>query len=445
MITICGKEYSTDITELDLRSFRLTTIPEEIKYFTNLEVLNLAFNKITAISEHIFDHLTNLKSLYLYNNKITTIPEHIFDHLINLKLLTLSSNQITEIPEHIFDRLINLRKLNLSYNQITAIPEHLFDHLINLKLLNLSWNNITATPEHIFDRLINLRKLNLSCNRITAIPKHLFDHLTNLNTLFLFNNKITAIPEHLFDSLTNLECLDLSYNEITATPISILNCRLLINFSCYDNPFERIDVRIQRFMDDLKTRHLLNDSPKVHSSIKDSINSLMRYPFTMNKEDIINQLVEESPVCLQSLLCYLDDEDIHPTLYLTFLEVFVKVWGRIIGSDFKADLIKRLDEEMIDSECKCLTDRISQLLNVLVGFFSDISITDNDSKIIYTSISSVLNGREMLDERIGDIISSVLNGREMSDELKELCRKSLKEAEIEDDEIGKWLDMKIIL
>jgi hypothetical protein len=198
-------------------------------------------------------------------------------------------------------------------------------------------------------------------------------------------------------------------------------------------------------MDNFETRHLSNDSPKVHSSIKDSINSLMRDTFTMDKDVMIKQLIEESPGCLQSLLSYLDDKDIHPTLYLTFLEVFEKVWGRIIGSDFKADLIKRLDEEMMDSDCKCFSTRISRVVNVLVGFFSDISITDNDSKIIYTSISSVLNVGEMLDERIGDIISSVLNGREMTDELKETCRKSLKEADIKDDEIGRWLDIKIFL
>jgi hypothetical protein len=51
----------------------------------------------------------------------------------------------------------------------------------------------------------------------------------------------------------------------------------------------------------------------------------------------------------------------------------------------------------------------------------------------------------MSDDRIGAIISSVLNGREMTDEIRETCRKSLKEAKIEDDEIGKWLDIKILL
>jgi Leucine-rich repeat (LRR) protein len=381
MITICGKEYSVDTSGLFLSNQGLTAIPEEIKYLTNLEYLSLSQNKITMIPEHIFDHLTNLKSLYLYNNKITAIPEHIFDQLINLKQLYLNNNKITSIPEHLFDSLTNLKHLSLSDNEITAIPEHLFDSLTNLKYLSLSDNEITAIPEHLFDSLITLKDLNLSRNQITTIP------------------------------------------------ISVLNCRRLIHFKFDGNPIERIDVRIQRFIDNLnpKTLDFFSDFENVHSSVKDSINSLMKDSFTMDKKDIIQQLMEESPICMQSLLCYLDDKDIHSTLYLTFFEVFEKVWGRIIGSDFKVDLIKRLDEEMMDSECYCFTDRISHLLNVLAGFFSDINITISNN------------------ERIVTFISSVLNGREMSDELKELCRKSLKEAEIEDDEIDEWLDMKIIL
>jgi hypothetical protein len=382
MITICEREYSTNITELCLSRRKLTTIPEEIKYLTNLRFLDLSCNEITAIPEHIFDNLLNLRELYL------------------------SWNHITAIPGHIFDNLINLRELFLSENQITAIPEHIFDNLINLDVLSLSNNNLTVIPEHLFDNLIDLGVLSLS------------------------NNKLTAIPDHLFDILIKLEDLSFYNNQITAIPISILNCRLLGWLQYHLNPIKHMDIRILRFVNNIKNAKscgLFNDSQNVHSSIKESINSLMRDPFTMDKDVMIKQLIEESPTCQQSLLCYLDDKDVHSTLYLTFFEVFVKVWGRIIGSDFKAALIKRLDDEMMDSECKCLTDRISHLLNVLVGFFTDINITTSNS------------------ERIGAIILSVLNGREMTDELKEICRKSLKEAEIEDDEIGKWLDIKILL
>jgi hypothetical protein len=314
-------------------------------------------------------------------------------------------------------------------------------------LLCLSDMKLTTIPEEI-KYFTNLEVLDLSKNDISTIPEHIFDHLINLKTLYLYNNKITAIPEHIFDHLINLETLWLPGNKITTVPISILKCRCLTNFYYYGNPIKHMDVRIKRFIDNNKipqTHLLLNDSQNVHSSIKESLNNLMRDTFTMDKDVMIKQLFEESPACLQSLLSYLDNKDIHSTLYLTFFEVFEKVWGRIIRSDFKTDLIKRLDEEMIDSECKCFTGRMSRLVSVLAGFFSDISITESNSERIDTGISSVLKGEEMLDERIGDIISSVLNGREMTDELRETCRKNLKEAEIEDDEIDRWLDIKIFL
>jgi hypothetical protein len=389
-----------------------------------------------------------LRVLDLSFNKITAIPEHIFDNLINLNDLRLNDNKITAIPEHLFDCLIYLNDLRLNDNKITAIPEHLFDSLINLKILNLSWNNIKTIPEHIFDHLIKLERLWLSDNRITTIPGQLFDSLIYLIDLRIDDNIITTIPEHIFDHLTNLHKLYLDNNEITTIPTSVLNCRLLEYFRYHGNPLQRMDLRIKRFIDNIKnpqTHILLNDSQNVHSSVKESINNLMRDPFTMNKDVIIKQLIEESPTCLQSLLSYLDDKDVHSTLYLTFFEVFEKVWGRIIGSDFKAALIKRLDEEMIDSECKCLTGRMSRLVNVLVGFFSDINISTSNSERIGTNISSDLDVIKMSDNRIGAIISSVLNGREMTDELREICRKSLKETKIEDDEIGKWLDIKIFL
>jgi Leucine-rich repeat (LRR) protein len=338
MITICGKEYKIDITELDLRHKSLTTIPEEIKYLTNLKSLNLSDNKITAIPEHIFDHLVNLESLYISTNQMTAIPEHLFDNLINLNKLTLFNNKIKDITAHMFHHLTNLHSLNLTNNQITAIPEHTFDKLINLKYLDLSVNKITALHEHIFDRL------------------------TTLQILYLYDNQITAIP------------------------ISILNCIHLRSFHYHNNPIEHIDIRINRFISNMRTYDAqclfnysenIKESENVNSSVKDSINNLMRDTFTIDEGVMIKQLIEESPACLEDLLCYIDNINMHSTLYLTFFEVFVKVWGRIIGSEFKTDLIKRLDEEMVKSECKSFTGRISRLLNVLVGYFSDINIIDD--------------------------------------------------------------------
>ena len=110
---------------------------------------------------------------------------------------------------------------------------------------------------------------------------------------------------------------------------------------------------------------------------------------------------------------------------INFEDLFLRVFQRIVNSEHKTELLIRLDDEMSDSMCKCFTGRLTRLVNVLVGFSDDIEINISES------------------ERISAIILSVLSGSaigEMTDELKEICRTKLKEAEVEDSEIEKWLN-----
>ena len=51
--TLYGKLYSTDITEFYLPYENLTYIDPNIKYFINLQTLNLSCNKIKEIPKEI--------------------------------------------------------------------------------------------------------------------------------------------------------------------------------------------------------------------------------------------------------------------------------------------------------------------------------------------------------------------------------------------------------
>ncbi len=426
-----------NLQELYIENNEITKIEDKMfDSLINLRILNVGFNKLIKIEEYTFKSLTKLQKLDIFDNQITHIEENTFDSLINLQNLNLGWNEITHIEENTFDSLINLQELKLSHNQITKIEENTFKSLFNLQELNIDSNQITKIEKNTFKLLTNLQKLDFSDNQISTLETNTFISLTNLQRLNFGYNQITNIDEKLFCLMTNLEELHLNNNQITRLPLSLLYCRHLTSYHIDDTVI--IDIRIQRCIDHNRnimlrnyfghTDHgIFNDSQNIHvSSIqystRESINNLMKDDTNYSKDFIIDELIKLNPKCLKSLLCYMEDTEIHSILLLTFNEVFIKVFNRIITSEHKDDLIKRLDEEMQESECKCFTGRITRLVNVLCGYFDDINITISNN------------------ERISAIILTILNGEEMNDELKKQCIKQLKENDFTDEEINKWLN-----
>ncbi|CAH6420546.1 Hypothetical protein MVR_LOCUS159 [uncultured virus] len=84
-----------------------------------------------------------------------------------------------------------------------------------------------------------------------------------------------------------------------------------------------------------------------------------------------------------SLLCeYCTDLTVHSHHLLTYAELLAYVWARVCRSEFKVELLRILEEQVTDSECKCFTGRFNRTLSVLVGFYPDIVISISDSSRI---------------------------------------------------------------
>jgi len=207
-----------------------------------------------------------------------------------------------------------------------------------------------------------------------------------------------------------------------------LGCRRLHTFQYADMELT-LDIRFQRFiqrMQNYNNHGIFTDSQNIHAtsiqtSTKQSIDTLFKDAFDCSKDDMIKECIMWPISCLPDLLTYLDDTDVHTILLVSFYDVFIKVFGRIMSHPNKMDIISRLDDELKESKCKCFTGKLTRLVNCLVGFYDDIKICISDS------------------ERIGAIILSTLDGREMDDELKKICVDKLKAIDIADDEIEKWL------
>ncbi|MCX6593616.1 MAG: leucine-rich repeat domain-containing protein [Acidobacteria bacterium] len=86
-------------------------------------VLDLSLEQLTEIPPAVFELGAQLTSLDLRGNRITTIPDSVAK-LSHLTELYLTRNQLATIPDSLA-QLSQLRTLDLSGNQLTTIPDFL--------------------------------------------------------------------------------------------------------------------------------------------------------------------------------------------------------------------------------------------------------------------------------------------------------------------------------
>jgi Leucine-rich repeat (LRR) protein len=352
------------LQELYCNLNQITTI--EGLELPNLQGLNCSHNQITEIKGL---ELPNLHQLYCNSNQITKIEKL---QLPNLQYLNCSSNQTTKIEGL---QLPKLQGLNCEYNQITEI-EGL--DLPNLQILQCSYNRIT-TIEGL--ELPNLHQLYCSNNQITEIEGL---KLPNLQVLSCSENQITTI-EGL--ELPNLQLLYCYRNQITTLAFMLPN-----NFRCLyyiGNPVEYIAPNIQRFLNRSKTSQgVYNDSQNVHNHhvqecVRKSISQLIGLkPTIVNVRDyIVNDSVLTETV-KQVLMEYMDDTTVHSVVQVTFEEL-LRCMLSVADTHVESSEIKRiLNDEMMDSQCKCYTGRMSRLINCLNGYSDCVSIHISDSEQI---------------------------------------------------------------
>ncbi len=130
------------ITELDLHSCELTSMPIPLDLFPNLKKLNLSNNQLLFIE--IPNSLTNLECLWLDENKLLSI--NIPRTLINLKILVIGENPLASIE--IPDTLVKLERLYLRNNELRLIE--IPKTFTRLKWLYLGGNqlrSIKISPE----------------------------------------------------------------------------------------------------------------------------------------------------------------------------------------------------------------------------------------------------------------------------------------------------------
>lgn len=449
------------IIELNMVDRGMTSIPDEIDRFTELERFNCSNNYLTMLPMTI-TKLTKLKDLFAIDNHIVILPPEI-GNLVALTRIDVQENRIDSLPPS-FEDLKNLTFVNFCGNKFRHFPDVLCK-IGSLTSLYFNFNYIKKIPDAIrglkqidtislcgnrictvspaIGNLRTLKKLDLQDNCIAELPESI-GNLVELEELRISNNvHLAEIPNTIGDcrALTRIEMCE---NQIRRLPIEITQCTNLRSILTANNPIE-ISPIVQRFIN--RNRNVLNhanlyrDGQNVHTSsiqesIKKSLISLFNDTYNVNKDTVIDHVVADRSINAknkQLLIGYINDEkESHSTLYCTFFDAFMKVYGRIIGcvdTGRRTELYKRLNEELDDGECKCFTGRLSRMVNVLDGFFDDIRIGISENEQI-SNVILVLrhkNGINLDDD--------------MNETIKERIRAELKERGYEDDIIDVWLNV----
>jgi Leucine-rich repeat (LRR) protein len=283
----------------------------------------------------------------------------------------------------------------------------------------------------------NVKFLNLCQNILKNLDKVLFKNLTQLQILDLSCNYLTQLDKDLFKYNTQLKYLNLSYNNLTQLPSSITRCKNLKYISYFGNEINYIPPNIQRFLNRLKQQtnilQVYNDSQNVHNhsiqeSIKTSLENILNIPKTINEDTLIQELIDSNmnEKSIQLLLEYCQDDSVHSVLNITFEETLLHILEYInlkLEKD-KATILKILETEILDSECKCFTGRISRLINCLNGFTSLVKVEIPENMEISNIIVMIKNNYKGNNEN----------------ELKELIKTELTEREYPNDKIEEFLD-----
>ena len=371
---------------------KLSSLSEKIGNLSNLVCLRLGGNKLTSLPDEI-GNLSQLETLYVSNNKLTQLPTTI-GNLSHLTFLCCQDNKLTHFPDEIVN-LVKLKTVYTAYNKLTHFPPVYKSNYLNL--VDCSNNQISSLPADI-GQCKHLEGIFCSHNMLSHIPKEI-GTLVRLKELNFSNNCLTALPSEL-GQLVGLKYLTISNNRLTTLPSELGQLQPTIRSVIYSgNPIEYIPPNLMRMLGLMKqVQGVYTDTQSVHNTdiqktVTKSINNLLSIVPVYKLDAIISQLLEDtvlSTTTKESLVEYSKDKCVHSVLKITFSELLVAVWNRIVSFDIELQkkIKMTMNTEMQDSLCMCFTGRISRLVNCLNGYDELVCINISDGEQIGNIILS---------------------------------------------------------
>jgi len=214
-----------------LSGLGLPSLPETVLSITQLQGLNISFNKMESFPQ--LSPLVKLEVLHLEGNKLTSISGSL-GSLKRLRELHLNGNQLGALPEAI-SSLSALETLAAANNRLATLPPQI-SCLSRLEELNLNGNPLAQGLPAELGRCVALEIVDLSACQLTVLPDE-FTFLTRMMELNLASNRLVRLPEAI-GRMTRLARLDLSFNRLADLPVSMGYLTALQTLMVQENPIQ---------------------------------------------------------------------------------------------------------------------------------------------------------------------------------------------------------------
>ena len=211
----CYKKHLDNLKVVDMRYNKMSAIPSIMGLsFPNLTRLTLSDNYLRKIESNALNRLQDLMWLDLSNNSLTELAPNMLQNCSELVLLSLSDNPLDGVPERM---IAGLKKLDVLHLDSLNVTDRIWDELSSLRYLetlSISSNLLTYVDSDVMADLPLIMYFNISNNMISKISRNVFKKQVRAFAIDLSNNYLASIPRQTFRNLFSCEVLDLSYNNI---------------------------------------------------------------------------------------------------------------------------------------------------------------------------------------------------------------------------------------
>jgi Leucine-rich repeat (LRR) protein len=215
------------------------TIPIEVDYFSQLQVLNLYYGKLTG-SIPDFAPLQELEQLDFDGNDLSgNVPKSIFNLPKMKRLLLLNNKGLTgQIPEIGVDS--QLERISLLGCSFSGPLSESLASISTLQLLQFRDNAFTGSLPASFFEMSELETLDVHGNQLVgSINSFTVNGSSKIETVAVGGNQLQgALPSSL-GQLTSLKKFYAQENQFTGVvPVEIMSLPFLEQLWLYDNQFD---------------------------------------------------------------------------------------------------------------------------------------------------------------------------------------------------------------